>query len=466
MVVREREGSALSLNGEVVYSKELTLRDLLGLKGNEVTRTVGLDDTPFAFEVRNLEDSFLHIASFSKQHPLDSENFFNLLGMAKSGGSSRTGQGRFGIIDDWDVILPEVRARNPRKKQLYDHHKKNVPNFSEFEENHFKKLFDLITLASAQDAEIKEDKFFNQQVRRFISEEALTLLSERVFLNSDQADLMRMTWDYKSYRVLTIEFLKNKGYDLGNLADDVKGCHEAIGSLFSQVNELRREKFQREWYDYLVSRKGMGQMVIDRHLLGEELMVVDKNGNLYDTFMYGDSAYRYWMKNQSFLYGADSIDKLSNGQFKVSKGESYVIVNFIVDEKGIRRPVIKDRQYSPYIPNPAAILVPLIIWQRDKETDEASYFCGQIPQELIQSHPHLFSERHDSLLGQLTVAAYSPKARDQMPKEIKMKGTEGIEAIQQMYEAQSVLLVPMYDQVFLEQSPVILGLEKIAKSKW
>lgn len=168
MVAREQERpglnssntpEVLSLNDEVVFSKELTLKDLPGLMDNEETRRVGLDDAPFTYEVRDLGESFLHIASFSREHPLDSGNFLNLLSAAKSGGGSRAGQSNYEITGDWDIILPEVRARNPRKKELYDHHKKYVPNFSEFEENHFKKFWGAINALSAEAVKQEEDIF-------------------------------------------------------------------------------------------------------------------------------------------------------------------------------------------------------------------------------------------------------------------------------------------------------------------
>lgn len=248
-----------------------------------------------------------------------------------------------GITNDWDIMLPEVRAIYPTKQALYDHHKENVPHFSEFEENHFKKFWD-VAAPLLGTAYIKQ--FFSEQFARCVSEEDL---------------------------------------------------------ISSPAYQLLKAMFGHE----------------------------------------------------------DSIEKLGNGQIKVSKGESYMVIDFVADEKGIRKPVIKETRYSS---NPLSLsyLSPLIIWQRDKKTNQASYFCGQIPQEFMQSHPHLFSERHDTLLGQLVVSAYSPKARDQMPKEIKMRGTHGKEVTQALLEAQSVLLVPMYDQLFLRESPVILGLEKFA----
>lgn len=475
MVAQEQERTGLnpsnvhetlSLNGEVVFSKELTVRELLCLGENGNVEEGLLEDVPFFFEVRDLGDSFLNIASFSGEQPLvDSKNLLSLLNAAKSGGSSRKGQDRLGITGDWDIILPQIRARYPRKKELYDHHKENVPHFSEFEENHFKKFWDLITNLSAQDVERNEDFFFEKQADRFISEEGLSSEYEPEW---NEYNLISLTGLYE-YRALTIEFLKNKGHDLGNLIND--RCYGALRSLFSGFNNLRREELVIEWYDYLVSYKGKRQIAIDASKVifypyrGDKLIVVNKNGNFdYTRMAYYGSSSEYEL-SKSVLDGADSIEKLGDGQVKVTKGESHIVIDFVADGKGIRRPVIKEKQYGPYSPNQAAFLAPLIIWKRDKNTNQASYFCGQVPQELIGSHPHLFSERHDTLLGQLAVAAYSPKARDQMPTEITMEGTDGLEATQRMFEAQSVLLVPMHDKVFLEQSPIILGLEKLKDFK-
>lgn len=57
--------------GEVVFSRQITLRELLQIKpGEEGETEVLLNDVPFNFEVRDLGNSFLHIASFSEGEPL------------------------------------------------------------------------------------------------------------------------------------------------------------------------------------------------------------------------------------------------------------------------------------------------------------------------------------------------------------------------------------------------------------
>lgn len=461
---------ALSLNGEVVFSKELTLGKLAELTKNDEMSVMGFDfdNVRFVFEVQDLGDSFLNIASFSGQHPLDSENFLFLLSEAKPGGLSRMGQGVLGIKADWDIILPEVRAVNPRKQALYDHHKENVPGFSEFEENHFQKFWNAINSTPARTIKKEEDNFFSQQATRFIAEEDLFLRYGKDFFTADPRGLQRMHGSYK-FRDLTIRFLNEKGYnDFANLKDEPAKFIERLESLFeSRLSKSDSKQFQAEWYSYIVSRLGERQLALDATRVSfsaGDLIVVDKNGNLYDIFMTLDSSLDpsgYKIQDWSLL-GADAIEKLNNGEIKVSKGRAHMIVGFVVDERGIRRRVTKEVQYSP---NPLTYPSPVVIWKRDKNTNQASFFCGQIPQELTRSRPDLFSERHDTLLGQLTVAAYSPKVRNQMRKEVRMIGTDGKEKIQQMLEAQSVLLVPQYDQLFLNESPVILGLEEMAKRK-
>lgn len=274
---------------------------------------------------------------------------------------------------------------------------------------------------------------------------------------------------FYKYRDLTTEFLKEKGnYDFVKLKDEPEKFIKRLKSLFdNRLNRPEGEQFQEEWYSFVVSQTGERRLALDAANIqnfpnGTELIIVNKNGSLYDHYMTSDSSLdssKYKIEDW-MLSGADSINKLNNGQVKVSRGESHIIIDFVADEKGIRRPVIKKKQYSP---NPPSYSSPLIIWQRDKETNQASFYCGQIPQDLMQLHPHLFSERHNTLLGQLTVSAYSPEARDQMPKEISMRGTNGREKVQPMLEAQSVLLVPNHAELFLKQSPVIMDLENIAK---
>lgn len=449
----------LSLSGEVVFSKDLTLEELPGFTKYETYR-IGLDTVPFTFEVRDLGDFFLNIASFSEKHPLNSRSFLDLLSAAKSGGSFRTGQDIDGITADWDIILPEVKARNPRKKELYDHHKKYVPHFSEFEENHFKKFWDAINAPSIHDLKKEEDNFFNRQVWRFISEEYLTLRYGEEFLTNDLRRLLRMHWMEK-YRDLATEFLKKTRYcSFVDLKDRSVEFIERRHSLSDRpLTKAEWEQLWAEWNGYVASRTGDTHRIdaSNRLIDSDESIILDKNGNLYDEHMVSESSSEYRLSEPA-LNGADSIEKFGSGQIKVSKGESYIMIDFVADEKGIRMPVIKEKRYGS---NPPSYVSPLIIWQRNKETDKASYFCGQIPQEFIQSHPHLFSQRHDTLLGQLVVSAYSSKVRDQMSKSITMRGTNDRKVTQQLLEAQSVLLVPGHDQVFLEQSPVILGLEKL-----
>ena len=108
------------------------------------------------------------------------------------------------------------------------------------------------------------------------------------------------------------------------------------------------------------------------------------------------------------------------------------------DDEGNANAVVRERHDH-------AQIKPAIIWIVDKNTGRKSYFCGKIP--------HL--PRHDALAGQLLVSAYSPEQRDKMMWEFPFVDKDGRERKQQMLEAQSVLDVPMYEELFLTQSPVI-----------
>jgi hypothetical protein len=144
----------------------------------------------------------------------------------------------------------------------------------------------------------------------------------------------------------------------------------------------------------------------------------------------------------------DSFRRLDNGQIELKKGESFVRMSIVEGEDGYKKVKLEDYRLST-----AETMAHLIVWQTDKQTGKRSYYCGK-----FSSFP-----KHDTLSGQLVVAAYSPKVRDQMPPEIKMKGIDGKEKIQPMLEAQAILLVPRYSNLFLTQSPVVLELEALAK---
>jgi len=454
MIVRERERpglnpsnsfETLSLNGEVVFSKELMLRELLHLEKDEGVEGDLLEDVPFLFEVQDLGDSFLHIASFSKEQPFDSMNLLSFLSAAKSGGRSRIGQGISGIADDWNIILPEVRARDPRKKALYDHHKKHVPGFSEFEENHFPQFWDELNDPHRSKRKIEDD--LDNTVSTLMSIKKSFATYRLDFFKSNYGKFARAAKNVfpTTFGLGFVEFLKTRGieeFPFGPFSlekmDRLSSSEieELITEFYNQLSDEERKKLTMSAV-MLFSPAGYNTVLLD-----EDTGKIDK----------------HWISYPKIRKTKNSLLEIRHWK----SHKSYVRFAFVLDEQtGYKEPKIVEK----HIVAEEGCIAPIIIWQRDKKTKQASYFCGQISQEFIQSHPHLFSERHDTLAGKLVVSAHSSKVRDQMPTSIPMKGIDGREVTQQMLEAQSVVLVPTYDQLFLEQSPVILGLEELKSLK-
>ena len=480
---------------EVVFSKRLTLRELLRIKPGEENETKDLpnddpfgleveadhfikhflleipfletreiksgeegetkgpiNDVPFDFEVRDLGDSFLHIASFSENYPVSLRELFPLLQAAKPGGvSRRVSQDISGILDDWKIILPEVREKERRAKELYEHHKEYVPEFSEFEENHFDLFWKVLESGNKRREEVR---FFNHQIGQFIDEREFFARYGKGVDFSKQEQIEDIALAYIQYFK---PFLEEKGFNIPPNSDPDPFFLETR-KLFDSMSEQEQKELVIEFYKKSVDKGGIemerkfgrclrwseGYPGITT-LTGEngELNRIDYTGALKPLDMFineGDSS------NEE----PDSFRKLDNGQIELRKGESFIRISIIQGEDGYKKVKLEDHRLST-----AETMVPLIVWQTDKETGEKTYHCGRLAE----------LPKHDTLLGQLVVAAYSPKVRDQMPREITMRGINGQDITQEMLEAQGVLLVPRpkYRDQFLEQSPVILGLEALAK---
>ena len=429
------------LQGEVVFSKQLTLRELLKIKpGEEGETKYLLNDAPFDFEIRDLGDSFLHAASFPERQALSGDGFFSLLEAAKSGGALRTGQGIGGTNADWRIILPEVREEEKRAKELYDYHTKYVPGFTEFEQKHFKKFWDMLSPLSDE-----EDGFFRRQFRRFISKEKLLSQYGLEFYQTSRGlRPISLSFDYRS---AFVRFLNSR--NLGHSLDpnsSIFAFREATELALNKLPKSEREKLLGDFYKQLASVRGEVKLAFagaDANTYGDDRTIItDENGEPQDF-------YSIHMRGQPFPSGADSIKGIGNGQVEVRKGNSYLRVGFEKDkDTGHEEAIVRDKSIACHI-------APLIVWKKDKKTGIASYSC-----EAVTHRP-----RHDTLLGQLVVSAYSQEQRDQMPREITVKDKNGNKITQQMLEAQSVLLVtmPEHAERFLTKSPVILGLEAMAK---
>lgn len=444
------------LQGEVVFSKQLTLRELLGIKPGEEGETKDLlNNAPFDFQVRDIGKSLLHIVSFRKA--VSFEQLVPLLKAAKPGGISRVGQEIDGTLADWRIILPEAQETEPRSKELYDFHKKYVPEFSEFEENHFELFWKVLGSLKRRE---KEARFFNRQLSQFIDEREFFAKYGRQHDFSTDLNIENIVYAHlKSFK----SFLEKKGFRIqpNPIRQYVFPGYETLDTykFFDSMGKQEKRDLAREFYKKSVDEGGIeverdfgsnlrwdheGPMVRVTTLIGEgdELNRIGPGGVLEPL----DVVIREGPPSlpDRIIGRPDGFKRLDNGEIELTKGESFARISFVKAEDGYKKVKIEDIHLST-----AETMIPLIVWEVDKQTGKRSYYCGKFDQ----------FPKHDTLLGQLVVAAYSPKVRDQMPSEIKMIGVDGKEKTQQMLEGQVILLVPRYSNQFLTQGPVILGLE-------
>jgi len=403
--------------------------------------------------VRDLGDSFLHIVSFSETQPVSLGKLFPLLQASKSGGYSRKGQDPDDVLSDWRIILPEVREKEPNSKELYDFHTTFVPEFSEFEANHFELFWKVLESGNKRRYEVR---FCNHQLDQFIDEREFFAKYGRGRDFSNKQEVKNLAIAYNEYFK---PFLEEKGFDIPPNSDpeDLFDSFETR-KLFYSMSEQEQGALAIEFYEKSVDKGGIeAERKFGRYLrwsegigcpgittlIGEdgELNRIDYSGALkpLDVFI---------NEGNSSDEEPDSFRRLDNGQMELRKGETFIRMSIVEGEDGYKKVKLEDY----HLPT-AETMVPLIVWQTDKQTGKRSYYCGKLDQ----------FPKHDTLLGQLVVAAYSPKVRDQMPSEIKMIGINGEEKTQPMLEASAVLLVPkpIHRNQFLAESPVILRLEAL-----
>lgn len=432
------------LQREVLFATKLTLEELLPERHPE---TKGLlDNAPVNFQAWALGDSFLYVASFSKNNYLQQDQFYRLLKTAKPWGATRRLEQTVpGIVADWRIILSEVREKEPEAKRLYDYHTKYIPGFPEFEENHFGKFWDNISsLASS------EDVFFRRQFWRFISKEELLARYGAKFYQENGLYPISVSYNY---RKALAEFLNVRNIRIKFDPDmSVHDFADEAELVFSKIPDKRRSLLGK-FYKELSADRGEVELALsaaDCDWINEGRIMVDEDGKMQDRFVLSG-------RNEPFLYLADSIKSVGDGLIEVRKGQSYIRVGFEKVEDGYRVPIITEI-------NIVSQIAPVVVWQKDKGGN-GTFFCGKIPDSWIKAFPHLFSQMHDTLAGQLLVSAYSPQPRDKMPKDVDVTDENGKEKNQTMLEAQSVLLVPMYQELFLQESPLILGFEELVHKR-
>lgn len=384
-----------------------------------------LNNVPFDFEVQDLGNSFLYKASFPQSQPVGLSELFRLLQTAKPGGRSRDGQSLSGINADWRIILPEVREKEPEAKRLYHYHREHVPGFSEFEEKHFPLLWNVFQSGLSRHEEVN---FFNYRFERLVDEEKLLAEYGREAILSNPQIRKHMLNMHVFYFG---DFLRKRDYKI------------PLGSLsWSYVDSaMSEESLGIDFYESLIA--GGKDEELHVALLTRTSLTKKRNWFVYQNGVVRTLAdFPY----PGPMIPAKGFTLLENGQIEIRQGDSFMRISMVKGEDGYKEPKMEEL----HLQEPET-MIPLIVWKKDKVTGKRVYHCGRLDG----------SPRHDTLLEQLFVSAYSPKVRDQMPLEIKMIGVDGAEKTQPMLEAQTILLVPRFASNFLTQSPVILELEKL-----
>lgn len=152
--------------GEVVFSRQVTLgkdvKDMWRLEGRD---PVGLLNTPFLFQARDLGDSYLYIASFPNSTAMQGEDIIRILREAKPPTHLPSHQGRGEITGDLVLLVPKERANNPEYQTLYDDHIASSDishHFKEVEENHFPEFWNSIRAFAAGEIENSLDISFRE----------------------------------------------------------------------------------------------------------------------------------------------------------------------------------------------------------------------------------------------------------------------------------------------------------------
>lgn len=445
---------------EVIFSRQATLREIVDYKE---TDDAGLLDAPFNFEARDLGNSMLYIASFlPEQGSVWGRGLVSVLCGAKPGKVNEY-QLIPGILGDWVILREEERRKIEIYQRLYNEHIMHADyprikeSIKEFEANHFPQFWGALQLdpPSKEEIERKLDEEISRilPTRKALATYGLDFLKESTdgggFYRESPRLLGLMEWTPfidPDLRKSFVEFVRNRNFDTHRETPSLENY--LIRRIFTiTLAKPERDQLITEFYHqlsdkeiHLLTMGAIGKFSPAHH----DTVLVDEDTGKID---------RYWTRMLNLNKNSE------DGSFEIREGDSYVRVAFVPDEQtGYKEPKIVGK----HIVGEERSIAPIIIWSRDKTTGKATYYCGKIPEEQIRAFPDIFSERHDTLLGQLVVADYSYDVRLSLPVKLPLK--KGGKKNAQM-EAQAPVNVKLFSNRYLEKSPVILGLEDLVRQR-
>lgn len=411
------------LRGEVVYSGQKTLKEFVDHDGEDA---VGLLETPFNFQVWDLGDSHLYAASFPKSSSLYCRGLMKVLSGALPIGRRIESKGT--VYFHWSSIFGKSEREVNEFNQNTYHQHMNADSpiaeaISDFELNHHP-LFSKVINSRVLFGDTLSDDLENQ-VTSLVSVQKAELIYGIDFFKQNPEGFIQSVRDAFS----------------GGKEQDKKTIDRAINTLYSK--SLTTEEMIVDFHNQSSEEEKVKLTLGAVNLFsphGFDTVLVDLDS---------ENVNSHWAAIPGIKRAEDNALEIRHWE----STESYVRVAFVQDEEtGFKEPKIVEIN----VPSEKGI-VPAIIWERNKKTRKSQYYCGKISQELISAFPHLFSDNHDTLAGQLVVADYSKDVRDKLPRELPLK--EGGKPFP-VAETQIGVVVKMYEQEFLQKSPVILGLER------
>lgn len=437
--------------GELRYTGQLTLRDVLHLdhdpdyavRGDFAVR---LADTPFQFRAFDLPDSTLYIASF----PPDAASLrgydlkrvlwgaWPLLNRGHQYNAWDSQQVLM-ILDDWNILLEEKRRWDSHLQDIYDKHLAANPFVREIEDHHVRRFYEEISAIAGSEVH-DELNGFRSALRPL--KRTLGLLGVYTGTGEEAGQ------GAVDLRLRFMNFMREK-YSWHS-----KSIEDA-GDIYSGFLAISMWNRKEPIVDF-VQHEMAGENREDLHLLTKQ-----KTNAIPPLFVSEDDPAQVYIGLNSAFPSREivpstwKIRKLDNGLIEIAReDEASMLIAFVDDPKrpGYRK--LQTVRNSTRVEDHG--IVPLWAWEKNKTTRTRSYCRGPITPELVAAYPDLFDTRHDTLLGEIVVAAYSRKIRETLEAWLPMKGYAGKQI---MKEGQMLLHVPMFANRYLQESPVIRELE-------
>lgn len=443
------------LSGEIISTTQTSLREILNSEAAD--DPAGLMDTSFTFTVKKVPGAKVFIASFPGSCELRGENLFSVLSEARLHTEKQDIEG---IRADWHLFDSEFRAYSKMYAALWQNHQVLGDDFLEFGRSHFDRFFDAIQLTSQRnetfttesgirrlleytppmctlDKTLKEeglDELLNSQRLGYLN--IVRLLGEGYHPKLDEVkgavkvklvDLLKQKWGFlQSPPFLPIHNI------LIEMADEERAG--LLRDLYYGLSHDQRRMLIEHLYQY------------KEHYERKKILIAPGDGA--NTIYYEN----HHGSGRNFIH---KLRKLENGQIEARLGNSYILYEPHFSEQGdisfaVVEEHIKVDSYKG--------LVPIIVWQKDAVTGQKTYWCDRVSEEVTSSNPKLFNPQHDTLLGQIVVAAYSPDVRKSLPPELCL---EPGGRPQQMKAAQVPTICRLFSDRFLQESSVILTLESL-----